>query len=99
MAELSEEFSEDVRPVPELEMAEMSVDKEKLSKDLNVPVSVLESLSNCDEHKIIFEKVAEMILVKSQELEEYESALRDFSDTHDDQIRKQKDEWIPVDAD
>ncbi len=70
------------------EIVEMSLDMEKLSEDLNVSVSVLKSLSSCDEHRIILEKVVEMIQSKSQVLEEYESALRDFSDSNDNQLGK-----------
>ncbi len=71
-----------------VETVEHSLDMDELAGKLDIPLEVIKSLSNTDEHRIVLEKIVEMMNSKEQELAEYETVIRDYMETHDLEIRK-----------
>ncbi len=71
-----------------VETVEHSLDMDELAGKLDIPLEVIKSLSNTDEHRIVLEKIVEIMNSKEQELAEYETVIRDYMETHDLEIRK-----------
>lgn len=65
------------------ETEEITINMDALASLLNVRVEVIQSLMSLEEHKHVVQRFVEEINIKQQQLEEYESTLREFSDSVD----------------
>jgi len=94
---MASEMTESV--VPEMEPAELQVvDFETLARELEVPQETLQVLACTQEGGLVVSKFAEFVASKNEAIEEYETTIREVTDSMDVQTRKSEINYCKIQA-